>query len=53
VLVDFQTATDGGYPASVRTPDGTVVTACYCNCTPAHRRYHMGVVRWRADQKAS
>lgn len=51
VLVDFQTATDGGYPSSVETDDGTIVTAYYCNGIPAHQRYHMGVVRWKPDEK--
>ncbi|MDX9980397.1 MAG: sialidase family protein [Lentisphaeria bacterium] len=50
VLVDFQTATDGGYPASVETEDGTLVTAYYCNAVPAHQRYHMGVLRWQAER---
>lgn len=47
VLVDFENASDGGYPASVQMPDGTIVTAYYCNRTPAHHRYHMGVLRWK------
>jgi hypothetical protein len=38
---------DCGYPASVQLPDGMVVTAYYARSTPAHMRYHMGVVRWR------
>ena len=46
VLVDFETATDGGYPASMEMPDGVIVTAYYCNGIPAHQRYHMGVARW-------
>lgn len=50
VLVDFQIATDGGYPSSVQTDDGTVVTAYYCNKIPTHQRYHMGVVRWNPDK---
>jgi len=49
VLVDLEDATDVGYPASVQSPDGTIVTAYYCNGIPTHRRYHMGVVRWCAD----
>lgn len=49
VLVDLDDATDGGYPSSVQLPDGTIVTAYYANRTRAHRRYHMGVVRWRAE----
>lgn len=48
--------TDCGYPSSVQTPDGTVVTAYYFGpkqpeyvaaTTPWHTRYHMGVVRWK------
>ena len=50
VLVDFQIATDGGYPSSVEAEDGTIVTAYYCNKIPAHQRYHMGVVRWKPDE---
>jgi len=53
-LVDFITATnptdpkwrDGGYPTTVQLPDGTLVTAYYCKGTPAHTRYHVGVVKW-------
>jgi hypothetical protein len=50
VLVDLEDATDVGYPASVQVPDGTIVTAYYCNGIPTHQRYHMGVVRWRAEE---
>ena len=50
LLVDFQTATDGGYPSSVEASDRTIVTAYYCNGIPAHQRYHMGVVRWKPDE---
>ncbi|MBI3922841.1 MAG: exo-alpha-sialidase [Armatimonadetes bacterium] len=38
---------DGGYPSSVQTPDGVIVTAYYCSRLPVHHRYHMGVVLWR------
>ncbi len=56
-LVDFVTATnlddpkwrDGGYPATVQLPDGTLVTAYYCKGTPAHTRYHVGVVKWTTN----
>jgi hypothetical protein len=51
VLVDFETATDGGYPSSVETEDGGIVTAYYCNRTPAHQRYHMGVLRWSLKER--
>ena len=57
VLVDFDDSTDhprapdprpdGGYPSTVVTADGTLVTAYYTRGIPAHYRYHMGVVRWR------
>lgn len=50
VLVNFEVASDGGYPASVQLEDGTIVTAYYANRIPAHNRYHMGVLRWRADE---
>ncbi|MBT4504797.1 MAG: exo-alpha-sialidase [Gemmatimonadetes bacterium] len=48
LLVDTEDATDGGYPSSVQLADGSLVTAYYCNQVPAHRRYHMGVVRWES-----
>ncbi|MBZ0294446.1 MAG: glycoside hydrolase [Anaerolineae bacterium] len=40
---------DCGYPASVQTADGTIVTAYYAAGIPQHQRYHMGVVRWQVD----
>jgi len=40
---------DCGYPSSVQVEDGEIVTAYYANCAPWHRRYHMGVVRWRLE----
>ena len=46
LLVDAEGATDGGYPSSVQLADGSIATAYYCNQIPAHRRYHMGIVRW-------
>jgi hypothetical protein len=49
MLVNFQTATDGGYPSSVQLDDGTILTAWYANRSPAHDRYHMGVLRWDPD----
>jgi hypothetical protein len=49
VLVQFEGATDGGYPSSAQRPDGTIVTAYYANRVAAHQRYHMGVVLWSAD----
>ena len=51
VLVDFETATDGGYPSSVEFEPGTILTAYYCNGVPAHQRYHVGVIRWNVDGK--
>ncbi|MEO6246309.1 MAG: exo-alpha-sialidase [Opitutaceae bacterium] len=38
---------DGGYPSTVMLADSTLVTAYYSKGVPAHRRYHVGVVRWR------
>ncbi|MSP11986.1 MAG: hypothetical protein EXR62_03395 [Chloroflexi bacterium] len=49
ILVDLDDATDGGYPSSVQLADGTIISAYYTNRIRAHRRYHMGVVRWQAD----
>ena len=49
LLVQFEGATDGGYPSSSQCEDGTIVTAYYANRIAAHGRYHMGVVRWQAD----
>lgn len=55
-LVDFEDSpvpvgakhpTDGGYPSSVVTPDGLLVTAYYTASAPEQQHYHMGVVRWR------
>jgi len=48
-LVDLDDAHDGGYPSSVQSPDGSIVTAYYARGVAAHRRYHMGVVRWDLD----
>jgi hypothetical protein len=53
VLVNLEDATDVGYPASVQVEDGTIVTAYYCNRISAHQRYHMGIVRWRIDERLS
>ena len=39
----------GGYPSSVESADGTIVTAYYCQEIPCHQRYHMGVLRWQVD----
>jgi len=49
ILVALEGATDGGYPSSTECEDGTIVTVYYANKVIAHRRYHMGVVRWQAD----
>ena len=50
ILVDLDNPhVDCGYPASAQLDDGTIVTAYYAAATPAHQRYHMGVVRWNAD----
>ena len=49
ILVALEGATDGGYPSSSECEGGTIVTAYYANKVVAHKRYHMGVVRWQAD----
>jgi len=45
-------SSDGGYPSTVLTADGTFVTAYYSRGVPAHQRYHMGIVRWRPAANA-
>lgn len=62
LLVDFEgssefqhspvPASDGGYPSTVQTTDGTFVTAYYTRGVPSHQRYHVGVVRWRVAKNA-
>ena len=49
VLVGWEETTDNGYPASVQIVDGTIITAYYASRNASHHRYHMGVVRWRAE----
>ncbi|MEZ5277191.1 MAG: sialidase family protein [Opitutaceae bacterium] len=49
VIVNYHAETDGGYPSSVQVEDGTIVTAYYCGGIETHQRYHMGVVRWKAE----
>ncbi|HHW32083.1 MAG TPA: exo-alpha-sialidase [Clostridiaceae bacterium] len=49
-LLNFEIATDGGYPSSVQLDDGTIVTAYYSNKVPYHNRYHMGVIHWKLDE---
>ncbi len=50
-LVSDLVSGDCGYPASAQMRDGKVLTAYYSNGTPAHRRYHMGVVVWELPVK--
>ena len=50
LLVDLEDTSDGGYPSSVQMEDGTMVTAYYSDGIPAHRGWHMGVVRWTPEQ---
>ena len=38
------------YPTCVQTADGTIVTTYYYDRIEADQRYHMGVVRWRAEE---
>ena len=41
---------DLGYPASVQTADGNVVTAYYLGKSKEHHRYHMGVQIWDTEE---
>lgn len=41
---------DLGYPASVQTADGKVVTAYYASRSNEHQRYHMGVGIWDVEE---
>ena len=50
-LAHLEGTTDGGYPSSFQLGDGTLVTAYYSNGVKHHRRYHMGVVRWKMSSK--
>lgn len=50
LLLNFEMITDGGYPSSVVLADGTIVTVYYAGAVPAHRRYHMGALRWNLSQ---
>ena len=52
-LVELRGAGDLGYPASVQTADGTIVTAYYCDGITEHTRYHMGVMRWTLDENGN
>jgi hypothetical protein len=49
LIVQF-TDGDGGYPASVQSADGKIVTAYYCKAQPDHQRYHMGVAICDPDE---
>lgn len=37
---------DSGYPSTVQTKEGPLVTAYYARSSREHHRYHMGVVIW-------
>ncbi len=50
-LVHLEGTKDGGYPATLQLDDGTLVTAYYSNGVVQHRRYHMGVVRWKMPDR--
>jgi hypothetical protein len=39
---------DCGYPSSIQTDDGKIVTAWYSKETPDHVGYHLGVTVWEA-----
>lgn len=42
---------DCGYPSSIQSADGTIITAYYAATSRWHKRYHMGVIRWRMKEK--
>jgi hypothetical protein len=48
-VVTLEGAGDSGYPSTVQLDDGTLVTAWYADGMVTHRRYHMGVLRWRLE----
>ena len=50
-LAHLEETKDGGYPATLQLDDGTLVTAYYSNGVVQHRRYHMGVIRWKMPLK--
>jgi hypothetical protein len=50
ILLTYESRADGGYPSCVQLDDGTLVTAYYASSAADHQRYHMGVLRWRADE---
>ena len=50
ILIDDLMNRDAGYPASVQV-NGEIVTAYYSSGVASHRRYHMGVVRWKLEAK--
>jgi len=52
-LADGVLKKDGGYPSTVVLSNGTLVTAYYTKGTPAHRRYHVGIVRWNLVDPAT
>jgi hypothetical protein len=39
---------DSGYPSTVETREGHLVTAYYARSSREHHRYHMGVVLWES-----
>jgi len=49
--IDLPEAVDGGYPASVETEEGNVLTAYYASGVPHHQRYHMGVLLWTVEEQ--
>ncbi len=49
MLVHYPDA-DGGYPSSVQTADGRIVTAFYAASQPCHNRYHMGCLIWELSE---
>jgi hypothetical protein len=50
VLYQFGEATDCGYPSTIALRDGELLTACYTDCSPLHRGYHLLTIRWRFEE---
>ncbi len=50
VLTQFGDAADCGYPSSIRTEDGGLVTAYYSDRVGDYSGYHMGILRWRLEE---
>ncbi len=50
VMTQFGEGADCGYPSSIHTKDGTLVTAYYSDRIEGYSGYHMGILRWRSEE---